>query len=181
MMPALIDRTGQTFVYILILKELGHDRIIGRCLLCGTEKEYRKADVVFGKSTNCGKHGYRNVDCVGKSYGNILVTKDLGHGRVQGKCLLCGNEKIFDRFAVVHGKVKSCGCQSRRGNKLIDYTGQTFNNILVLKELGHGKIWGSCFLCGKEKEFHKYAVIRGQAKSCGCDKSWSPRRFWHDE
>lgn len=141
-MPALIDRTGQTFGYILILKELGHDRIIGRCLLCGEEKEYRKASVVGGRTTNCGKHGYKNVDFVGKTYDHILIMKDLGHGKILGKCLLCGTEKVLSKFSVIHGKVKNCGCQSQRKSILTDYSGQTFNNILVLKELGARKDMG---------------------------------------
>lgn len=174
-MPALIDRTGQIFGHILIVKELGHDRIIGRCLLCGKEKEYRKANVVYGKTTNCGEHGYKCVDMVGKTFGNILALEDLGSGHIKGRCLLCGNEKIFKKKYLLSDKAKSCGCLDKKIKN--DCTGRTIYNILVLKELGHGKIWGRCLLCGREKEFFKRAVLTGNSKSCGCKKRFDPRRW----
>lgn len=170
-MPARIDRTGQTFGHVLILKELGNDKVWGRCLLCDDEKEYRKATLVNGQITSCGHHirrGRKHTDCTGKTISNIFVVKDLEHNRILGRCLLCGTEKEFILSQVTSGKIQSCGCLRRKVHT--DYTGQTFGNILILKELGHRKIWGRCLLCGKEKEFKKYSVIRGQAKSCGCEK-----------
>lgn len=174
-MPALIDRTGQIFRHIQIVKELGGDRIIGRCLLCGQEKEYRKASVVYGKIDNCGHHGYKCVDCVGKTFGNILVLEELGRGKFKGRCLLCGKEKVFNKKYLLSEKSKSCGCLTKKYHH--DLTGQTFGHILVLKEIGHRQVWGRCLLCGREKPFFKNALLNGNSKSCGCKKKFDPRRW----
>lgn len=47
-----------------------------------------------------------------------------------------------------------------------DLTGQRFGKLVVLKELGGGRILCRCD-CGREKEFNKSNVKRGLAKSCG--------------
>ena len=47
-----------------------------------------------------------------------------------------------------------------------DLTGQRFGKLVVLKELGGGRILCRCD-CGREKGFNKSNVKRGLAKSCG--------------
>ncbi len=174
-MPALIDRTGEVFGNILILQELGHDRIIGRCLLCGDEREYRKVDVVSGRKKHCPNHRHYFIDTVGKTYGGIVSLKELGDNKILGKCLICGKERTFNKPYLIRTKPESCGCLRRKPSE--DCTGKTFNNILVLKELGHGKILGKCLLCGREKEFFRYPVVHGNSKSCGCQRKWDPNRW----
>lgn len=47
-----------------------------------------------------------------------------------------------------------------------DLTGKRFCKLVVLKELGGGRILCRCD-CGREKEFNKSNVKRGLTKSCG--------------
>ena len=47
-----------------------------------------------------------------------------------------------------------------------DLTGKRFGKLMVLKELGGGRILCRCD-CGREKEFNKSNVKRGLARSCG--------------
>lgn len=47
-----------------------------------------------------------------------------------------------------------------------DMTGQRFGKLVVLKELGGGRILCRCD-CGREKEMNKSNVKRGLARSCG--------------
>lgn len=162
----LVDRTGQQFNDIVITKELGHGRVMGRCLLCGQEKEYNKGTLVQGKIKNCGCRGSNHLkNYEGKNIGNFLILKELGKARVLARCLLCGRDREYWKQPIVEGRVKSDGCIN---GQIVDRTGQTFGHILILKELGKGKVFGRCLLCGKERVFDKYSVVHGLTKSCGC-------------
>lgn len=111
---------GKTFGNFQIIKELGHSKVLARCLLCGREKEYWKQAVVEGymKSDGCQNAGLR--DYTGKTFNHVQVVKELGNNRIIGKCLLCGKVREFNKFLVIHGKTKSCGCIRRRRSKLND-------------------------------------------------------------
>lgn len=47
-----------------------------------------------------------------------------------------------------------------------DLTGQKFNSLTIIKELGRSRILCRCD-CGNEKEFDKFAVTQGRVKTCG--------------
>lgn len=53
--------------------------------------------------------------------------------------------------------------------KFIDLTGQKFNYLTVIKELGNNRIICRCD-CGTVKEYDKYKVKTGKTKSCGCKR-----------
>ena len=57
-----------------------------------------------------------------------------------------------------------------------DLTGQKFNMLTVLKELGGGKVLCKCD-CGQEKELNKSNVQRGLVQSCGCIRK-NPTKEW---
>lgn len=168
----LIDRTGERFNDIVITQELGHGKVMGKCLLCGKEKEYNKGTLVQNKIKNCGCQGDNRIKSYeGQTFGNFLILKELGKAKVLVRCLLCGREREYFKQAIIHQKIKSDGCIN---SHIKDRTGQTFGHILILKELGAGKIVGKCLLCGKVREFNKYSVVHGLTRSCGC--AWHANR-----
>lgn len=46
---------------------------------------------------------------VGKRYGRLVVTKELGHGYVMCHCD-CGNDKKIRKWSLMQGGIHSCGC-----------------------------------------------------------------------
>lgn len=46
---------------------------------------------------------------VGKRYGRLVVTKELGHGYVMCHCD-CGNDKKVRKWLLMQGYIHSCGC-----------------------------------------------------------------------
>lgn len=166
---AIIDRTGERFRDIVITKELGHNKVMGKCLLCGKEREFNKGALVKGHIMNCGCRGNNNIKHrEGQTFGNFRIVRELGKGKVIARCLLCGQEKEYDKQKIVDGRIKNDGCVKLPVPVLRNYEGKTIGNFLVLKELGKGKIRAKCLLCGKEKEFIKYNLVHGIIQSCGC-------------
>mgnify|MGYP003371361598 CR=1 FL=1 len=157
---------GKKFNMLTVLEELPHYKI--RCLCdCGNEKIIDKYKVKNGIIKSCGclilKQRRFPKDYTGKKFGMLTITKELGKGKVLAKCD-CGSEKIYTKSPIIAGKITSCGCQ-KTINK--DYTGQKFNHLTVIKELGSGKILCRCD-CGNIKEYVKNPVVKGNIKSCGC-------------
>ena len=116
----------------------------------------------------------RFVDLTGKKFGLLTVTKELGNNRIECRCD-CGTIKEYDKYKVKTGKTKSCGCnrynfvndtQFKRTNRV----GQTFNNLTIIKELGHDRVVCRCNLCGNEKELCKSKIVSGITKHCGCSR-----------
>ena len=166
-MSAFIDRTGQVFNNLKITAELGKGRVIANCTLCGSEKEYSKSHITCGASKTCGCKPKGFIDRTGQIFNKLKIVQELGKECVMVECLICGSIKKHDKGDVVSGYRKSCGCTP---SGFIDRTGQTFNNLKILKELGDRRIICKCLLCESEKEFSKNNVTRGNTKSCGCDR-----------
>lgn len=49
---------------------------------------------------------------VGKRYGRLVVTEELGHGYVMCHCD-CGNNKKIRKWQIMQGAIHSCGCLRR--------------------------------------------------------------------
>lgn len=157
---------GKKFNMLTVLEELPHYKVRCKCD-CGNEKIIDKYKVKNGIIKSCGclilKQRRFPKDYTGKKFGMLTITKELGKGKVLAKCD-CGSEKIYTKSPIIAGKITSCGCQ-KTINK--DYTGQKFNHLTVIKELGSGKILCRCD-CGNIKEYVKNPVVKGNIKSCGC-------------
>ena len=98
----------------------------------------------------------------GEKYGYLEVIKDGDKDHVLCRCLLCGKEKAVDRYNLMRGHTKSCGCyreQSGRVNadnlsKEKDITGKIFADVKVLEKTDQKKgtqyIYKcQCLRCGK--------------------------------
>lgn len=129
------------------------------------EKEYFKPAIEEFKMEN-PKRKRKNLDIVGKKFNMLTVLKELDNGKILCRCD-CGTVKEINKNNVIQGTTKSCGCQRRKAHK--DYTGQKFNMLTIIEELGGGKVRCRCD-CGTVKEMNKYNVVSGQIFSCGCIK-----------
>ena len=73
-------------------------------------------------------------DLIGKRFSKLLIVefdekRSASTGRKYWICLCdCGNKKSIGEANVLSGMVKSCGCL-----KAIDYSGQRFGKLLVIK------------------------------------------------
>ena len=169
-MPLYTDRTGETFKNLKILRELGGNKVIAKCLLCESEKEYFKNEVVSGRTKACGCRNFK--DRTGQTFNSLKILKELRHNKVTAECLLCGSVEDYLKNHIVSGLRKSCGCKHNIpiGRTSADETGNTFNNLKIIKELGSNRVLVKCLLCDSEKEYAKTSVTTGRVNSCGCDK-----------
>lgn len=111
------------------------------------------------------------VDLTGKKFNMLTVVQELGGGKVLCKCD-CGQEKVLNKDNVKSGKVMSCGCLLRKKGRLrLDLqkntVGQRFGKLVVLEELGAGRVLCKCD-CGKTKDINKGHMLNGDITSCGC-------------
>ena len=109
----------------------------------------------------------------------LTVIKELGSNKVLCKCD-CGNEKVINKDNVKSGKVLSCGCLLRqKGRQRLDLqkntVGQRFGNLVVLEELGGGRVLCQCD-CGKSKNINKGHLLNGDITSCGCAQKLRPAK-----
>lgn len=162
-----IDVVGQKFNKLTVTKDLRGGKILATCD-CGSIKEYYKSNVMRGSTKSCGclEAGGNFKSRVGQTFGMLTVLEDLGDNKVIAQCK-CGTVKEFVKSSVVHGGIKNCGCENPRHLALKDRTGQKFNMLTVLKELGNNVILVRCD-CGVEFECTKTNVISGGTRSCGC-------------
>lgn len=102
------SRVGEKFGKLEITKELGEGRVIARCD-CGVVKEYNKGCIVLGHTKTCGC-SKPWVDTVGVLFGSLLVTEELGGGKVLAQCGH-GNILEYEKGKLISGKVKGCSCE----------------------------------------------------------------------
>ena len=112
------------------------------------------------------------VDYTGKKFNHLTVIKELGKSRVLCQCD-CGKVIEAKKYNVISGSKKSCGCVRRETNsgsfKIKDRTGEKFNHLTIIKELGGDRVLCQCD-CGNTIELMKSRVVGGFIKSCGCMK-----------
>lgn len=119
------------------------------------------------------------IDLTGKKFNMLTVVKELGGNKLLCRCD-CGNEKVINKDNVKSGKVLSCGCLLRqKGRQRLDLqkntVGQRFGNLVVLEELGAGRVLCQCD-CGKSKNINKGHLLNGDITSCGCAQKSRPAK-----
>ena len=168
-MGKIISRVGETYSRLKIIEELGGGRVSCECLDCGKIQDKNKY-TVMSCIAFCRCKDYKQLrSAAGKIFNGLEITKELGNGKVMAECLDCGSEKSYNKYTIVHEerKVTGCGC---KGRKIIDRTGETFNNLKIIKELHNSRIMAQCLLCGSIKEYEKASIVSGGTKSCRCSK-----------
>ena len=124
-MSELKDLTGKRFgrwtVKYLVCKhrENGAPATIWHCVCdCGTEKDVRASNLIFGGSKSCG---CLSKECSGKTAKNILGMRfgmltvikksESKNKRATWLCRCdCGKEVIVKGNSLLNGNTRSCGC-----------------------------------------------------------------------
>jgi len=170
-----IDRTGQQFGNILILKELGGGKVLGRCLLCGKEKEFIKSNVVGGLTTSCGcQHPGKRKDITGMRFGRLVAIRPIG--KKPGKSMNweckcdCGNTCVVNLDSLTSGDRTSCGCKETESRtRLIDkkhYQGTNVETIRSTKANVNNKL-GVRGVYLKKNRYVAYISFKGQQITLG--------------
>lgn len=169
------EMIGKTFGQLTVIKEdadknsAGNKYWICKCT-CGREKSIRGNHLTSGSIKSCGQC-YN--DLTNQNFGSLLVierTDKRQNGSVVWKCLCeCGNIHYVTTAHLKNGSVSTCGKHSHR----IDYTGQKFGKLTVIKDTGrinadNRTIWLCKCDCGNETEADSHILASGNKKSCGC-------------
>lgn len=183
--PKIKSYIGKKFNHLTIIKENGgyKTKVICRCD-CGNIVEAKKQDVILEEKKYCGDKNcpYKTIkikriteNIIGKKFNSLTVLEEFyvkdskGYNTTKVRCRCdCGNIIETAKNNVINGHTKSCGCL-RKTKSIIDRTGQKFNHLTIIKELGKNRVVCKCD-CGNIKEFNKSYVINGYSKSCGCTR-----------
>ena len=147
---------------------------------CGGKIQVNTKRLVRGTVRDCGcvpgkdaRNGHRAEDLSGQKFGRLTALRrtENRNGRTAWLCRCdCGNLKAARSHALKAGKVKSCGCLSRRE----DLSGRKFGRLSVLgpSDPGNGgkRLWRCRCDCGKETGQDYNSLVSGKVKSCGCLK-----------
>lgn len=83
----------------------------------------------------------------------------------------CGQIQMFRANSLLKGNNKSCGCISKKSQKMRHYEniiGKTFGNLTVIEQIGNSIFVKCKCLCGGETIVEAYKLIGGKVLSCGC-------------
>lgn len=131
------------------------------------------------------------IDLTNKKFGHLTVIKraekNTSSNHPQWECQCdCGNPKIII-VAGSHlrsGHTTSCGCvqkQAARNNTYKDITGQRFDNLIALENIGSNAkgnaLWKCKCNCGNIITVSGVELRRGHTKSCGCIQSFGEQKI----
>ena len=187
-----IDRTGQTFGRLTVLKRLSSIGWVTmwRCRCrCGKMVDVRTGNLQSGNTTSCGCLGRETtskahlIDLIGQTFGRLTVIKRVENrfGRVAWLCeCTCGADVIATAKHLRNRNTQSCGClQKERASAahLIDLRGRRFGRLVVTERVKGNKktIWQCNCDCGTVKKVESHHLIEGTVRSCGCLRVESSR------
>ena len=118
-------------------------------------------------------------DITGQKFGKLTALYPLEKRNSSGNAIWrckceCGGTRDAIASYLINGSTIGCkDCQTTRGRKFKDITGQQFNYLTVLyktnkKDSRNSRIWHCRCVCGKEVDIPGDRLRSGQAKSCGC-------------
>lgn len=111
----------------------------------------------------------------GEKFGRLTIVQEVdrlnGRRRFLAKCD-CGKEKTYDKFNILRGLIRSCGCLKTGEWRLSAFEfGQRFGRLVYVGEAGRqGKermIAARCD-CGTVRNYFAQALVRQTTQSCGC-------------
>lgn len=120
------------------------------------------------------------IDTTGNQYGYWTVVEELHNGLVRVICI-CGAKRIVDKYHIMRGHSKSCGCKtselnSKRTSKI--EIGQKFGKLTVI---GFDRVvnkteyfWKCTCDCGTTGSYRSNLLKNGGTKSCGCNRNNLP-------
>lgn len=136
---------------------------------CGIRKRFTGEELKsITDDTKCEHKIPNRKDISGMNFGAWHVIKPTSKGYYLCKCNCgCGTVKEIYGTTLRNGKTKSCG-KNTTGFK--DLTGKKFGS-LVVQEYEGNHIWKCLCDCGNYTSVHRYSLISGKTKSCGCKSS----------
>jgi len=178
---------GKQFGAWTVLKEVSSRRnertYYCRCA-CGTTRNIPAYTLMKGFSKSCGcQKSVPKEDLSGQRFGmlTVLGIDKTYHGRgIFWKCqCACGSTKSYRSSILISGKVKSCGCESRKqtaARRFVDLVGERFGRLKVLavdhKEYdsdGNTTYYWRCRCdCENEMVVRGTSLRNGDTRSCGC-------------
>ena len=163
-MGTFIDRTGQIHAAFQIIKELGNQKVLIKCRVCGSDREYRKAAVVEKRATCKQCTISKNVrDKTGETYGSLQITKELGKQLVRATCQKCGHEDTYRKKCVTEKETSCKKCRTAINFK--DRVGEIHGTFRITKELYNHNVICECLTCGESSEYRKGDIV-AQSKAC---------------
>jgi hypothetical protein len=172
-MARFVDLTGQKFGKLTVIERTGVDKHHHTTWLCecdcGNRITTTTLDLRREHTTSCGC--IRAKDMINQKYGKLTVLERAGskNGSAFWKCRCdCGNKIIVRGDQLRSGNTRSCGCL----HNAVDYSGQKFGRLTVIKRAENNKHGNVQFLCrcdcGKELVLPSSALTTGNTRSCGC-------------
>lgn len=92
-MGNFIDRKGEIHGDCLIVQELGHKKVLAKCLKCNNIDEKVKSKIV-AKSTRCKFCDDRVRSRVGEIHRGLKIIEELGGRKVRCECTKCKHVDI---------------------------------------------------------------------------------------
>ena len=108
-----------------------------------------------------GKASKKFIDLTGKTIGEWYVVKYLCSRLWLCQCS-CGNLGVVEGYSLYTEASKSCGHTNTK-----DITGNTYNDLTVLRYLGNKKYECRC-KCGNITEVFRNNLLTSNTRSCGC-------------
>lgn len=113
------------------------------------------------------------TDIVGQQFGMLTVDEFVGvkKGKARYMCSCqCGNTKEVNRYSLLNGETKSCGCM--RLIDTADIVGRRFGKLTVIAyEESAGRRWDHYYRCrcecGKESLVKRSHLLDGLISTCG--------------
>lgn len=130
-----------------ILDELGDNKVMAKCK-CGTTRVLSKYNITSGHSKSCGcLERPLKQDVVNTTINNWTVIKDNRDSTLICKCV-CGNIRVVDKYSVVHGLSKSCGCL--RGINSNNTMYELYGEVGASRIFNPREQWQIDVLCSKD-------------------------------
>lgn len=181
-MSKAIDLVGQRFGNLTVIskdesyvKPSGQKVAMWKCMCdCGNTISIRSEYLRSGSRTSCGCIEDKQRDIVGQRFGRLVVVKEDIENKRKLVCQCdCGKTKSVNRFNLMSGKIRSCGCLQieSRYEKIKDLSGETFGRLTVINRVidseKNVKYLCKC-KCGNETICYASNLKRGLTTSCGC-------------
>ena len=162
----LVNRVGEIFNNLQIMQELGNKKILAKCLLCNSEKEYQKATITSDKQKSCGCIKSTFIDRTNQTFNGIKVIQELDNSKIMGECIHCGSIKDYNKDTITQGGRQRCGCLISGIRSRI---GQQYGILRITEELGKARVKCQCSDCNTIDEYFKQQVIERRALCSYCE------------
>lgn len=151
---------GDTLGDVEIVKKLDDMHYLCRCS-CGNDTVVHIENLMDGSITNCGHIPNTVINITGNKFGKWYIDSYAGQRKWNVVCE-CGKEDVKDGGKLRNGYTNSCKACSR----LIDITGNTYGDLVVIKYAGNRKWLCKCS-CENMVVVNGRDLKSGHTKSCG--------------